>query len=246
MLCANAPLWNKKLRTMEQPAPLPQLFGIIPTGLPPITTPTAAPTPTSFAYTLPPRTPPYHHICVFLLPGVTLPPDTAAAVYISLSNSSSSASSTPNFKFLGGIGPGKESAIYKIQLPSNSNPEIDMDAISPLSTTHPAAEITIGISIESTASVSAQISSLSSHNQSSSSPTFSQQLVLSRPQTQTTTLLLAQRIIKNAFHFLASFSGNMENGVEVVPLKAFEEWWRKFEGRVRNDPGFLERGGDGD
>ncbi|PQE10180.1 DUF775 domain protein [Rutstroemia sp. NJR-2017a WRK4] len=232
---------------MEQPAPLPQLFGIIPTGLPPITTPTAAPTPTSFAYTLPARTPPYHHICVFLLPGVTLPRDTAAAVYISLPSSSST--STPNFKFLGGIGPGKESAIYKISTPSSSqsNSDLDMDAISPLSTSHPSAEITIGISIESAASVSAQISSLPSHNQSHS-PTSSQQLVLSRPPapTQTTTLLLAQRIIKNAFHFLASFSGNMENGVEVVPLKAFEEWWRKFEGRVRNDPGFLERGGDGD
>lgn len=38
--------------------------------------------------------------------------------------------------------------------------------------------------------------------------------------------------------------GGNGKGVEVVPLKAFEEWWRKFEGRVRNDPGFLERDGD--
>jgi len=57
---------------------------------------------------------------------------------------------------------------------------------------------------------------------------------------------LAQKIIKNAFNFLASFSGNLANGVEVVPLKAFEEWWRKFEGRVKSDPGFLLRQGDGD
>lgn len=58
------------------------------------------------------------------------------------------------------------------------------------------------------------------------------------------TLVLAQRIIKNAFNFLASFSGNVEGGIEVVPLKAFEGWWGKFEARVRNDPGFLERDGD--
>ena len=58
------------------------------------------------------------------------------------------------------------------------------------------------------------------------------------------TLVLAQRIIKNAFNFLASFSGNVAGGVEVVPLKAFEEWWKKFEARVKNDPGFLERDGD--
>ena len=60
------------------------------------------------------------------------------------------------------------------------------------------------------------------------------------------TTQLAQRIIKNAFNFLASFSGNLANGVEVVPLKAFEEWWRKFEGRIKSDPGFLERQVDSD
>jgi hypothetical protein len=66
-----------------------------------------------------------------------------------------------------------------------------------------------------------------------------------KPPNKPDTLLLAQRIIKNAFNFLASFSGNVNGGVEVVPLKAFEEWWKKFEGRVRSDPGFLERS-DGD
>jgi len=30
-------------------------------------------------------------------------------------------------------------------------------------------------------------------------------------------------------------------GDEKVPLKSFEEWWKKFERRVEADPGFLER-----
>ncbi|TGO51802.1 hypothetical protein BCON_0154g00220 [Botryotinia convoluta] len=255
---------------MEQAPPsLPQLFGIqlnkqktnlspssiIPTGLPPITTPTSAPSPTSFTFTLPVRS--YQHICVFILPGITLPPSTAAAVYISLPPSPTGASSDPPFKFLGGIGPGKESAIFKInrdissssQAPNNA-PEIDMDAES--STPQMQGEITIGISLESAESVSAQMAQLSSSHSSagasSSNPGTS--LVLSRPQpTNTDTLILAQRIIKNAFNFLASFSGNIMDagngkGVEVVPLKAFEEWWKKFEARVRNDPGFLEKDGD--
>lgn len=55
-----------------------------------------------------------------------------------------------------------------------------------------------------------------------------------------TTKVLAQRIIKNAFNFLASFAGGA-GGSEMVPLKAFREWWVKFERRVENDPGFLER-----
>ncbi|KAJ8060521.1 hypothetical protein OCU04_010839 [Sclerotinia nivalis] len=245
---------------MEQAPPsLPQLFGIIPTGHPPIITPTSAPSPTSFVFTLPARS--YKHICVFLLPGITLPPSTAAAVYISLPPSNASISAdTPPFKFLGGIGPGKESAIFKINrdiIPQNANsnpaPEIDMDADSSPSSPNIQGEITLGISLESADSVSAQMALLSS---SSPSPSInpsnpSTSLILSRPSQipKTDTLLLAQRIIKNAFNFLASFSGNVMDGgngkgVEVVPLKAFEEWWRKFEGRVRNDPGFLERDGD--
>ena len=59
------------------------------------------------------------------------------------------------------------------------------------------------------------------------------------------TKVLAQRIIKQAFNFVSSFSGRVgEGGVEVVPLKAFEEWWRKFERRVDLDPSFLEGEGD--
>ena len=30
-------------------------------------------------------------------------------------------------------------------------------------------------------------------------------------------------------------------GRETVPLKAFQEWWKKFEGRIDKDPSFLER-----
>ncbi|KAK8905171.1 hypothetical protein QC760_006365 [Botrytis cinerea] len=238
---------------MEQAPPsLPQLFGIIPTGLPPITIPTSAPSPTSFTFTLPARS--YQHICVFILPGITLLPSTAAAVYISLPLPDGRIIGPP-FKFLGALAP-KESAIFKInrdissQAPNNA-PEIDMDAESSAPQTQ--GEVTLGISLESADSVSAQMALLSSSHSASAGASSSNpgsSLVLSRPQpTNTDTLVLAQRIIKNAFNFLASFSGNIMDGgngkgVEVVPLKAFEEWWKKFEARVRNDPGFLEKDGD--
>lgn len=111
-------------------------------------------------------------------------------------------------------------------------------------------DITLGISLESAESVAAQITALQQTQQSTSTSTAnsnsnSSALVpINRSGGKTDTVMLAQRIIKNAFNFLASFSGNLDGGVEVVPLKAFEEWWRKFEGRVRRDPGFLERDGD--
>ncbi len=111
-------------------------------------------------------------------------------------------------------------------------------------------EMILGISLESATSVAAQMSSLSASRANSNVNEHSNALVLARP-TPPNTLQLAQRIIKNAFNFLASFSGNVPvpgaagaAGVEVVPLKAFEDWWRKFEGRVRSDPEFLERDND--
>lgn len=113
---------------------------------------------------------------------------------------------------------------------------MDSDYPEPLSSF--GSSLTIGISIEPAGAVTAQMAAL----QASSGASQSQSLVPAKQQQQKMDpLLLAQRIIKNEFNFLASFSGNVANGVEVVPLKAFEDWWRKFEGKVRADPGFLER-----
>jgi len=185
----------------------PSLFGIIPTGYPPILAPTANPTPTSFLYTIP-RDPsrPFSHIVVFLIPNTPLPPSTAAAVYIQTP-------SAPNgFRFLGGIGTGKESAIFRIRgldgaNGGNNGGEVDMDAEDT------GGEVNLGISIESAESVSAQMAALQAAPKAES-----QALVVAARKPDT--LLLAQRIIKNAFNFLASFSGNVNGGVEVVPLKA--------------------------
>ncbi|KAE9371655.1 hypothetical protein N431DRAFT_426294 [Stipitochalara longipes BDJ] len=208
----------------------------IPTGLPCITVPTTSPSPTSFIFTLPP-TKPFSHICVFLLPGIALPPNTAAAVYIKLP-------SGPDFKFLGGVGPGKESAVFKISGLGlrEGGVQVDMDAPEG---GFEGGEITLGISLESADSVTAQMAALHSGTANPSAP--SNALVVAGRGggvAKVDTVALAQRIIKNAFNFLASFSGNLDGGVEVVPLKAFEEWWKKFEGRIRSDPGFLERDGD--
>ncbi|KIN00233.1 hypothetical protein OIDMADRAFT_145733 [Oidiodendron maius Zn] len=193
----------------EQPQPLPQLFGIIPTGHPPITIPSSSPSPTSVLYALPSLA--YSHIVVFLLPGISLPPNTAAAVYLQLPSPASS--SAPEFKFLGGIGPGKESAVFRIR-----------------ATAAAGGDAVIGISIEDASAVTEKMASLPPAATAAAGGAGGPD-----------TVALAQRIIKNAFNFLAGFSGNTAGGVEVVPLKAFEEWWRKFEGKVRADPGFLER-----
>ncbi|OAA56002.1 hypothetical protein ISF_07600 [Cordyceps fumosorosea ARSEF 2679] len=189
------------------------LFGLIPAGLPLITDPTSAPSPTSLLYALP-SSRSFSHITLFLLPGVSLPPGTAAAIYLA------SASAPQSFKFLGAIGPGKESAVFKVGGGGGGD------------------GLVVGVSVEPEADVARKMQELGAEKSATAGSTQQQ-------QQQPPTAVLAQRIIQNAFNFLTGFSGTAgPGGVEVVPLKAFEEWWRKFENRVRNDPSFLERQSD--
>ena len=207
------------------------LFGLIPAGLPLITDPTSSPSPTSLLYALPSQQA-FSHLVLFLLPGVALPPNTAASIYLATAAQVAAAEQSgaaPPFKFLGAIGPGKESAMFKVGNTTTGGSGSDANSHS----------LVIGVSIEAEAEVAQKLQELSA-NKSSSSPATQQQ-----QQQQPSTVVLAQRIIQNAFNFLTGFSGTAgPGGVEVVPLKAFEDWWRKFENRVRNDPSFLEKQSD--
>ncbi|EPQ66043.1 Bgt-2021 [Blumeria graminis f. sp. tritici] len=233
--------------------------------MPLIIAPSSVVSPTSYIYTipiLPLPAKPFSHLTIFLLPGITLPPSTAAAVYLALPQ-------TPTvFRFLGAIGLNKESAVFRVSgLHETQNPstygvtanstvtsiaeiEVDMDAPEEVAAkilpdTSSAGILTIGISIESTEAVAAQMATLQDSSISKLNPTVptsgtaSQALVLAE-KPKPDTLLLAQRIIKDAFNYLTSFSSSDIRG-ELVPLKAFEEWWRKFEAKVKRDPSFLEK-----
>ena len=200
------------------------IFGIVPAGLPLITEPTSTPSQTSCLYALP-TSKSYSHIVVFLLPNVALPANTAAAIYLATASEVAAAAQsggTPNFRFLGGIGPGKESAMFKVGGSSaSSSPE--------------AGGLVIGVSVEPADAVGPRLQELAAGKTTGAVASAA----------QPSTAILAQRIIQNAFNFLASFSGTAgPGGVEVVPLRAFEDWWRKFESRVRADPSFLERQSD--
>lgn len=211
------------------------LFGLLPAGQPLITAPSIQPNETSFLYLIPSTTPtnpkPFAHLAVFLVPGITLPENTAAAIYIAQNPAAfapgGGGSAAANFRFLGGVGPGKESAMFKVGGAGTSA----------------EGGVVIGIDIEGAASVAERIQQIQAQSQSQSTalvPANASNNVKSggAPSTQ----VLAQRIIQNAFNFLSSFSGQVgQSGIEVVPLKAFQDWWRKFETKIKNDPSFLER-----
>ncbi|MCJ1303433.1 hypothetical protein MMC08_006243 [Hypocenomyce scalaris] len=211
------------------------MFGVILPSRPVLINSTTI-NPGQFAFTFP-STPSFSHIVVFLLPGNELSIEAAAAVYIQFPGSS-------EFKLLGAIGREKESTIFQITNKGRDNAatgaggsdEDIMTDEAPVVNGVPASgQITLGISIEPAASVQAQLEAL----KASQGPETSTALVRRPP----TTKVLAQRIIKNAFNFLASFAGG-QGGSEVVPLKSFQDWWTKFERKIEVDPGFLERDED--
>lgn len=125
-------------------------------------------------------------------------------------------------------------------------PQVSMTNGSSSGSLPPQGDIIIGISIEPAAALNEQLAALRTLSPSSQP---SSALVLSanrNPPSAISTKFLAQRIIKNAFNFLASFADSKNAaGEEVVPLRSFRDWWDKFERRVEHEPGFLEREGDG-
>jgi len=204
--------------------------------------------PTKFVFTFP-ANPKFNHIVVFFFPGTVLPPDTAAAIYIQLPDPKPTLNG-PQFRFLGAIGNEKPSAIFRLKVgdiqeqaqPTEEEEEdemLDEDASRIKGTIN--ENVTLGISIEPTQSVAAQLAALDASSYPSESSTA---LIHQTPQQKQITMkVLAQKIITNAFNFLASFAepDPKRGGEEIVPLKSFREWWSKFERRLDVDPGFLER-----
>jgi hypothetical protein len=199
------------------------MFGILVSGRP-VQTAAQTLSPTQLAFTVP-ASPPFNHLAVFLLPDAVMPAGTAAAVYLQ-------ASPAAPFALLGALAAAKPSAIFRTSIGGSKAPE-DADAMIDGPVAGPAAgapDMTIGISLEPIEHVERALAELRATRAAASSG-----MEMVRAGTAPTTKVLAQRIIGNAFNFLASF------GSDVVPLKAFEEWWKKFERKVEADPTFLER-----
>ena len=187
-----------------------------------------------------PSAPAFSHIVVFLLPGTSLPDGTAAAVYAQLPGSN-------DFTFLGAIANEKPSAIFKINSKAggpagggvgSDDTMMDDDVLVPPTGTVP--DITLGISLESAAQVAANIEQKKAQDAARTvAPSTGLELV-KRGQGAVDTKVLAQRIIKNCYDFLTSWGSG-----DVVPIKAFQTWWTKFENKIERDPSFLERSDGG-
>lgn len=183
---------------------------------------------TKFAFNFP-TSPSFSEIVVFFLPGTVLPQDTAAAIYVQFPGA--------EFRFIGALANERPSAVMKVRPPPRRSEAEEEDVMLDEGASGTA---TLGISIEPVQNVAPQMAALEAEN----GTTASTDLVRQTPQQKgITTKVLAQRIIGNAFNFLASFAEADPNhkGQEVVSLKSFRDWWSKFERKVEMDPSFLER-----
>lgn len=93
-------------------------------------------------------------------------------------------------------------------------------------------DVILGISVEPLESVQAQLAALQPEGIGSG--------MLVKHVAPPSTAVLARRIIRNAFNFMSSFATGSSSG-DVIPLKAFQDWWTKFEKKIEYDPTFLER-----
>jgi len=211
-------------------------FGVIVSGRP-VLADAQAISPTQFAFQIPSQ-PSFSHIVVFLLPGITLPDGTAAAVYAQLPG-------TTEFKFLGAIANEKPSAIFKINNKAGGpaggglgDQDVMLDDGAMGASTAPLA---LGISVEPAQQVAVALEQKKAQDAAASAtPNMGQGEMVLRGPNAVTTKVLAQRIIKNCYDFLTSWGSG-----DTVPLKAFQAWWTKFENKIERDPGFLERSDGG-
>ncbi len=212
------------------------MFGLLIPGKPVLADPQTI-SPTQFAFSVP-STPPFNHIAVFLLPGTALPADAAAAVYLQLPNA-------PTFRLLGAVANDKPSAIFKLNNTGVATTVVDdaMTDVPPGQDSASVAPATIGIAIEPAAQVAAALAALRSSATPAPAAAAGALVPTTAQSVAVPTKILAQRIIRDAFNFLASFTRrDAGTGEELVPLKSFQDWWAKFEKKIELDPGFLERG----
>jgi len=206
-------------------------IGVIVSGRP-VLTDARVVSETQFAFQIPSQ-PSFSHIVVFLLPGITLPDGTAAAVYAQLPGGA-------QFKLLGAIANEKPSAIFKVidKAGGPAGGGLGEEDVMVDESMNGGGVLALGISIEPAQQVAAALEQQKAQN-AAIAPSTGNEIVL-RGQTTVTTKVLAQRIIKNCYDFLTSWGSG-----DTVPLKAFQAWWTKFENKIERDPGFLERSDGG-
>lgn len=172
-----------------------------------------------------------HFMAVFILPGFTLPPNTAGSVYVQLPGQ--------EFKLMGFLSEEKQSAIFKF------NPEQvatsvanDVDEMMDESAAATEFDVFIGISLEPLEQAQANLAQLRQAQATApralAAPQGTQATVAA-PTDAGDIAALGNKIVENAYNYMSGFTDTDGK----VPIKAFNTWWDKFTSRLKTDPKFL-------
>lgn len=159
-------------------------------------------------------------MAVFTVTPGSLPAGVSAAIYLQFAEDPAR-----EWRFMGVIGEGKESAFFKVVVPSS----IAMDGRSLLAS--------LGISILPTNQIPQETSLVLS-----SSPAINGNSTVSE------SLLVAKKLLENFVNYALSFattfsSGNVaDEGVTYIPAKIVTEWYNGTLRKAQMDPiGFVKR-----
>ncbi|ODV89021.1 hypothetical protein CANCADRAFT_28759 [Tortispora caseinolytica NRRL Y-17796] len=154
-----------------------------------------------------------NHVVVFLLPGSAFQEGLAASIYFQWPGKP--------FQLLGGLANSKPSAIFKVKQSANTTGSPSSGPVT----------ITLGISIEPIAQVEQQLLTLHQND-----PNDGQMVLFNRPVSPASIVTLANRIVQHLYNYLGGFA--TPDG--MVPMKVFDDWWRKFQERLQVNPSFLD------
>ncbi|KAF7366350.1 DUF775-domain-containing protein [Mycena sanguinolenta] len=172
-----------------------------------------------------------NHVCVFLLGTVPFPDGYGCTVHLYWPGR--------GFQLLGMLSNDKPSAIFRLRgtftkqtasatLSSMAMQQDSMQQDIPVA----AADVTaiLGLAIEPLPDIATQIATLNT-------------VAVAKPNSLADPTLLAERVLKNLFNYVAGFMPSDGGSADVsVPMSLIVRWYENFVGKVRNGGiGFLER-----
>uniref|UniRef100_A0A1I7Y9I6 DUF775 domain-containing protein n=1 Tax=Steinernema glaseri TaxID=37863 RepID=A0A1I7Y9I6_9BILA len=165
-----------------------------------------------------------NHIVVFLTGAVPLPIELGASVYARWPQLDGG-DGHGDWHFLGGLTNSKPSAMFRFGQVNHQGASVGNSMFISGSAT--AGSVLIGIQIISIADLERTVSDLDT-----------------APRKESTMSQFTSKMLTNLFNHMQSYAVNMPNpntpstSVEVVPIRVVEEWFNKFQQRLKLNPEF--------
>ncbi|KAG7095563.1 hypothetical protein E1B28_006299 [Marasmius oreades] len=167
-----------------------------------------------------------NHVCVFLLGTTPFPDGYGATVHFHWPGK--------GFQLLGMLSNEKPSAIFRLRGTFSSSTSYSafdsMDTSTQDSSMSPSVTAMLGISIETLQQIQPQMDALQSVT------------TVAKPSPASNPILLAEKIVRHLFNYVAGFSGGLPGSKTSVSMSVIAKWYENFTTKIKTTGiGFLER-----